>query len=113
MFRKVYIKEMKDAFRDRRTLFLTVFLPIIMMTVLTFLYEVMISVDEDKTFLLAVEESITSEEEQLISFLPNVELVKSDNPEQVVKEGDAHAGLIFSENFIESISSGNSGEVTI
>lgn len=113
MFRKVYIKEMKDAFRDRRTLFLTVFLPIIMMTVLTFLYEGMISVDEDKTYLLAVEESITSEEEQLISFLPNVELVKSDNPEQVVKEGDAHAGIIFSKGFIENISNENSGTVTI
>lgn len=113
MFRKVYIKEMKDAFRDRRTLFLTVFLPIIMMTVLTFLYEGMISVDEDKTYLLAVEESITSEEEQLISFLPNVELVKTDNPEHIVKEGDAHAGIIFSKGFIENISNENSGTVTI
>ena len=39
MLLKIYFKEMKDSFRDRRTLLLTVLLPIIMMTGLTFFYE--------------------------------------------------------------------------
>ncbi|KEZ53347.1 hypothetical protein [Metabacillus indicus] len=43
MLLNCYLKEMKDCFRDSRTLILTVLLPIILMTGLTLFYERMVS----------------------------------------------------------------------
>ena len=114
MFRKVYFKEMKDSFRDSRTLFLTVFLPIIMMTVLTFLYENILSAgDGEKTYTLAVEDSITAEEEQLLTVYENIELVKKNNPEQTVLDGEALSGVLFSDDFMENIKIGEEASVTL
>lgn len=114
MFRHVYFKEMKDSFRDRRTLFLTVFLPIIMMTVLTFVYESMLSAgDGEETYTIAVEDSISIEEEQLLIMYENIELNKTNDPEQTVLEGDALAGVIFSEDFISRVEHGEDASVTL
>lgn len=89
MFRKIYLKELKDVFRDSRTLLLTVFLPILMMTGLVFFYETMSSDGEDKTFRLAVPNTITENEERIFSVFDNIELVKTNNPEKMFESGDA------------------------
>ena len=46
MLRNIYLKEMKDCFRDRRTLLRTVLFPIVMMTALTLFYDKMLSEGE-------------------------------------------------------------------
>ena len=75
MLLKIYFKEMKDSFRDRRTLLLTVLLPIIMMTGLTFFYEKLISGNEGETYTLAVDQSLSREEKALFADNENIELV--------------------------------------
>ncbi|MEH7526212.1 ABC transporter permease [Bacillus sp. JJ1503] len=113
MLRKIYFKELKDCFRDSRTLLLTVLLPIIMMTGMTFFYEKLISSDEGKTYTLAVDQSFGTEEESLFSGFENIEFVKSANPEEALNEGEALAALELSSNFIESINKGEEASVTI
>ncbi|MEH7392285.1 ABC transporter permease [Bacillus sp. JJ1474] len=113
MLRKIYFKELKDCFRDSRTLLLTVLLPIIMMTGMTFFYEKLISSDEGKTYMLAVDQSFGTEEESLFSGFENIEFVKSANPEEALNEGEALAALELSSNFIESINKGEEASVTI
>ncbi|MFA1821719.1 ABC transporter permease [Virgibacillus oceani] len=113
MLRKIYMKEMKDAFRDRRTLLLTVLVPILMMTAMTFFYESMISGDEGETYNLAVASSIGTEEESILSMNENIEIIKSEEPEQAVLEGEAHAALLLEDDFQSEIISGSQVEATI
>lgn len=113
MLKKIYIKEMKDSFRDRRTLLLTVFLPIIMMTGLVLFYEQMVSDGGDDRYTLAVSSTITAEEESIFAGFENIELVKSSNPEETMKNGEAQAGLLLTENFAERVVMGESANVSI
>lgn len=113
MLLNIYLKEMKDSFRDRRTLFLTVLLPIVMMTGLTFFYEKLASDGEGESFTLAVNQSLSTEEEKIFSAYENIELVKSTDPEETLQEGDAVAALILSPDFISNIENGKEASVTI
>lgn len=113
MLLKIYFKEMKDCFRDRRTLLLTVFLPIIMMTALTLFYENLASDGDEDMFTLAVSSSISSDEENIFAGYENIELVKSQNPEEAVVNGEAQAALLMTENFIEKVGQGEEASVTI
>lgn len=113
MLRNIYFKEMKDCFRDRRTLLLTVLMPIIMMTGLTFFYEKLISTDESKTYTLAVDQSFSKEEKNLFSGIENIAFVESTNPEETLQAGDALVALRLSHDFISSIENGEEASVTI
>jgi sodium transport system permease protein len=113
MFRNIYKKEMKDSFRDRRTLLLTVLLPIIMMTGLVLFYENMVSDGSNETYTLAVNESFGTNEEALFTGIENIELVKTSNPETTLEEGDAQAALILSQDFIEKVQKGEEATATL
>ncbi|THE12801.1 ABC transporter permease [Bacillus timonensis] len=113
MLRKIYVKELKDCFRDRRTLILTVLLPIIMMSGMTFFYENMISDGEGDTFQLAVEETSMIEAERILSGVENVDVIQSSNLEQSIQDGDAQAGLKLTPNFIEATQNGEEATVTL
>ncbi|MCA1055713.1 ABC transporter permease [Rossellomorea aquimaris] len=113
MLRRIYMKEMKDSFRDRRTLFLIVLLPILMMSGLTFFYENMLSDDKGETYQLAVNQGADEEILTRLSSYENVTISKTSDPAQMVSDGDALAGLIIGENFMESVENGGHEEVTV
>lgn len=113
MLRNIYFKEMKDSFRDRRTLLLTVFLPIIMMTGLTLFYENMLSDGDGESYTLAVHESFGTEEERIFSNDATIEYIKSRDPQATVENGEAQAALITDEDFITQIENGEKSSVVI
>lgn len=113
MLRKIYLKEMKDSFRDRRTLLLTVLLPIVMMTGLVLFYENLVSDGEGEVYKLAVDTSFSAEEDGIFAGYENIEFVKSENPEAVVEEGEAQAALILNDGFLESVKMGEAATVTV
>src|SRR5690625_366031 len=113
MLLKIYLKEMKDSFRDRRTLLLTVFFPILLMTGLTFFYENLVSDGNEIEYSLAVDSSISSEEKDIVAGYENIKLVSSEDPEQSVQEGEAHAALLFSSDFLTDIEVGDIGTITL
>ncbi|WP_226673821.1 ABC transporter permease [Rossellomorea aquimaris] len=113
MLLNIYLKELKDSFRDRRTLLLTVFLPLFMMSGLVFFYENMVSGGEGESYALAVETSISRELSEIFSGSDNIELVKSDNPRKAVEEGEALAAMIVSTDFLQSIEEGTAAEITL
>src|SRR5690606_15353978 len=113
MLRKIYVKEIKDCFRDRRTLILTVILPIIMMSGMVFFYESMISDGKGETYQLAVKESSMKEAELIFSGVENVELIESSNLEQTIKDGNAQVGLELTPSFIEATQNGEEATVTV
>jgi sodium transport system permease protein len=113
MLRNIYKKEMKDSFRDRRTLLLTVLLPIIMMTGLVLFYEKMVSDGTDETYKLAVSSGFSPAEESLFTGIDNIELVRSADPESTLEEGDAQAALVLSANFLENVEKSEEAKVTL
>ncbi|MBM7619901.1 sodium transport system permease protein [Bacillus tianshenii] len=113
MLRKIYLKEMKDSFRDRRTLLLTVLLPIVMMSGLVFFYESIVSDGEGEVYKLAVDTSFSTEEESIFAAYENIEFVKGTDPESEVEEGEAQAALILNDGFLESVKNGEEATVTL
>ena len=114
MLRKIYWKEMKDSFRDGRTLFLTVLLPILLMTGMVFFYENLMSDStEDKTYYLAISENATELEKSIFTPMKNIELVETDDSRKLVEEGEVQAAIVFEDNFQEKIESEQATNVTI
>ncbi|MCR8847522.1 ABC transporter permease [Rossellomorea sp. SC111] len=113
MLLNIYLKELKDSFRDRRTLLLTVFLPIFMMSGLVFFYENMVSDDEGDTYALAVDSNVSKEISQIFSGYETIELVKTDNPKKAVEEGEALVAMIVSDDFIQNINDGKEADITL
>ncbi|MGG4167967.1 ABC transporter permease [Rossellomorea vietnamensis] len=113
MLLNIYLKELKDSFRDRRTLLLTVFLPIFMMSGLVFFYENMVSDGEGDTYALAVDSNVSKEISQIFSGFETIELVKTDNPKKAVEEGEALVAMIVSNDFIQNINEGKEADITL
>lgn len=113
MLLNIYLKEIKDCFRDRRTLLLTVFLPIIMMSALILFYEKLGSDGEGETFTLAVPEAITEAEEAIFQDFKSIELIPAEDPEQALGEGDAQAALLLPEAFTAKVQSGEKAEAVL
>jgi sodium transport system permease protein len=106
MFLDMYLKEMKEALRDRRTLILSVFLPILLLTGLTLFYESMMTTDENETYTLAVDPSFSKDAKGLLDGFNQMEVKSFDDPIKAVQEGEAAAALQVSEGFMEKIEKG-------
>ncbi|CAL8901528.1 Na+ ABC efflux transporter (permease) [Bacillus pumilus] len=93
MWKTVFLKEMTDALRDRKTLLLTVLIPLLTMLGLVFFYESMIADPGDETYTVAVNEPLPTEMNQMIKEVKNLTLETFDDPQQAVKDGKANAYL--------------------
>lgn len=113
MLLKIYLKEIKDCFRDRRTILLTVLLPIIMMTGLTLFYEKMVSDGEGESYKLAVNESAAPEAKVILANAKNIEIVKAGNPKKELEQGDAQVALTIDADINKKITEGQKVNVEI
>ncbi len=113
MFLNIYLKELKDSFRDKRTLLLTVLLPIIIMTMLTLFYEKLVSEDEGESYILAVASSLSDEVKTSLLANSSIELVESQDPKETLQNGDAQAALVADDNLANLVSEGQNAEITI
>ena len=95
-------KELIDCFRDRRTLLLTVLLPIILMSGLVFFYEGLMNHGKDETYTIAVQKGTLETAEAV--FADNTLVFKEvQNVEMAITDSDAEAGLVLPANFIEML----------
>ncbi|WP_338527805.1 ABC transporter permease [Bacillus sp. MAG717A] len=93
MWKTVFLKEMTDALRDRKTLLLTVLIPLLTMLGLVFFYESMIADPGDEAYTVAINEQLPAEMNQMIKEVKNLTLETFDDPQQAVKDGEANAYL--------------------
>ncbi|MGG4407377.1 ABC transporter permease [Niallia taxi] len=113
MFLNIYLKELKDSFRDKRTLLLTVFLPIIIMTLLTLFYEKLVSEGEGESYRLAVAANLPEEIRTSLLANSSIELVEEKNPEEALQNGEAQAALLTDDNFANLVAEKQNAELTI
>ena len=96
MLFRIYIKELKDCFRDRRTLLLTVVLPIVLMTGFVFLFENLASQGKNEVYTIAVTQSIDEADKAIFANYKNLEFIEVKDPKSAVIDGLAIIGLEFS-----------------
>lgn len=104
MFKTIFLKEMKDVLRDKRSITLLVILPIVMMAALTFFYDKLLVSSEDTEFTLAVEETADAGFiEKLQTYLPDVTIEKYANVQKAMNDGKVQAGIEMDKNWEEVI----------
>lgn len=113
---RMYVKEITDALRDRRTLVLTFLIPIFTMSALVLFYESMISDNSDETYQVAVLKSEMKEMEQVFAGVDQVELSKVNDVGDIrtgVEEGEYKLGIITSGFSIDSLAEEGIQEITL
>ncbi len=99
-------KELKDSFRDQRTLLLTVLLPLLLMSALVFFYENMLSSNEEDTYEIVVEEQRYDFVKGLLAKHENLNISAVEDVEEKLEAGEAVAGIIIPADFEQQVISG-------
>lgn len=113
MIWNMYVKEMKDVFRDRRTLLMIVFLPLILLSGLVFFYESLMNDDKSETYTVAIPSELSEEGKAFFSDMPTIKLKVFDDPKGIVDEGEASVALLTEPDFFESLGEKEMAEVTL
>ncbi|MEK3711559.1 ABC transporter permease [Bacillus sp. FSL K6-1005] len=104
MVGQIYKKEMIDALRDRKTILLTILVPMITMLGLVFFYESMLS-DKGEQYTIAVGHSLPSELENKLNAIEEISVKTFAKPEQAVDDGKADVYLNIPKEFDSYITS--------
>ena len=95
-------KELKDCFRDRRTLLLSVLLPILLMSGLVFYYEGSIMQGKGETYTIAIPEG-SLEVVEAIFTEGTLIFEEVTDVKKAVTDAEVEAALILPANFIEMV----------
>ena len=106
-------KELKDSFRDQRTLLLTVLLPLVLMSALVFFYEKMLSTDEDEVYSVAVKEDQSAFLKKILTSYNNIDLIIVEDINKAIEAGDVVAAVDFEETFEQQITNNESPTVQL
>ncbi|WP_050616436.1 ABC transporter permease [Bacillus testis] len=113
MLLNIYLKEIKDCFRDRRTLLLSVLLPILIVSGMTLFYESLLSDGKEDTYTLAVNKAASTDELKKMIPGSQIKLIPSEHPERTVKDGKAQAALLLEDGFFSRLQDGQKAEASI
>ncbi|PJZ01613.1 ABC transporter permease [Bacillus vallismortis] len=104
MLSHIYKKEMIDALRDRKTILLTILVPMITMLGLVFFYESILS-DKGEQYTLAVGHSLPSALESKLNAINEISVKTFTNPEEAVDDGKADVYLNVPKEFDSYVNS--------
>ncbi|HLR74366.1 MAG TPA: ABC transporter permease [Virgibacillus sp.] len=114
MMKHVYFKEMKDSFRDRKTIFLSVIIPILFnIGLVFFMDQFLLSEDSSDQVNVSINESADAEVMNWLENLEQIHLIMSHDPLDDVKEGDALVAVEADANFTELVTNEQSPLITI
>jgi sodium transport system permease protein len=98
----VYKKELLDSFRDRKTILLGIFIPIAMIMAMVLVFEnVLLDPETDDAYRVAIETDDDSFE--WFRTLPNIEWIRTDEPEEAVRSGTAVASVRTAPGFLAKV----------
>lgn len=106
-------KELKDSFRDGRTLVLTVVLPLLLMSGLVFFYENLMTTDDGEVHKVVVEQQHLDFVANLLQDNKTLEVSKVESVEKTLEDGKAVAGIVLSANFEDEVNAGTMPSVQI
>ncbi|WP_413374914.1 ABC transporter permease [Alkalihalobacillus sp. 1P02AB] len=106
MILNVYKKEMLDMLRDRKTILLSVLLPIIFNLLVMFFMTNFLFNDNVDQINVAITEADSTLIASWVNEIEGANLIPSEDPSAVFLEGDAHIALIFDNQFEQMLASG-------
>ena len=108
----IFKKELKDAFRDQRTLMLTVLLPLLLMSALVFFYESLMA-PNDEEIQIVTEATHVQFVKQLLSENDRLTIRAVDDVEGTIQDGEALAGVVLTGDIEQQIVAGETPVVQI
>ncbi|SDD76709.1 sodium transport system permease protein [Paenibacillus sp. UNCCL117] len=110
----IYKKELKDSFRDRRTLMLSIFLPVLLISGMSLLYEnLFFRENAPAAAKVGVAQTIDEATWQWLSTMPDVELTRVADPQGAALEGEVQIALELTPDFASRLESGAAADVKI
>ncbi|GAA0736741.1 ABC transporter permease [Clostridium oceanicum] len=99
-------KELIDLFRDKKTIILSILIPIILLPTMSFFIGKMTNSDKKSVqdnLKIAIEDKGNSSFSKFITSHKNVKVIDSKNPDKDIKEGDIYLKLTIPEGFDKNI----------
>lgn len=120
----VFKKEMKDAFRDKKSVLTNIFLPLILIPLVYYFMNMAMSgvskdVEENmKIAVISSEDQIKAEEftKQNIIGENNIQIVSVESEQkakEALEEGEIHCVLTFSDTFFSQVDKGNTSRIEV
>lgn len=115
MIFKIYLKELKDMFRDRKTLMLSVIVPIMMISGMLLFYENMFYSSDDRIEVskVAVAASVDEQVIQALQASEALEVIEVADPLQAARDGEARVALLQESQAASLQAEGESWHLTI
>lgn len=112
---KIYLKELKDSFRDRKTLFLSVFVPVMMIAAMSFLYEYLFFNSAEKVESITVGISDKTDQATLewLSALEHVQFVRTKDLQGAAEAGDVQIAMVVDDAFVQKLEQGLPTKITL
>jgi len=109
----VFMKELKDALRDRKTIVLSILLPILFNLGLLFFMEKVFMNDEVEQVKVAVDSASDKQVTNWLEDIEELEIVSSEDPLKMVENGDAVVAISTDSDFMKQLEKGEMPEVII
>lgn len=109
----VFKKELKDTFRDRKTIFLTIIIPILFsISLVFFMDQFMLSESSTDTVTVVANKEADSVVIDWIESTGDFAVHFAEDPSETVKKGDTLVGMIIQENFSDLLENKMTPEIT-
>ena len=109
----IYKKEMLDALRDRKTILLSVLIPILFNLALVFFFDRVFLADNVETYQVAVEENTDSLLIEWLEEIDTIEIITSDDPNALIQNGEAQVAIKTDEAFSEGLANHENPTITV
>ncbi|WP_159887280.1 ABC transporter permease [Paenibacillus puerhi] len=110
----IFKKELKDSIRDRRTLMLSIFLPVLLISGMSLLYENLFFREEQEvTAKVGIAQTTDEATWQWLSSMPGVEWTKLADPQEAAVKGDVQIALELAPDFAAKLEKGTPAEVKL
>ena len=109
----IFIKEIKDSLRDRKTILLSVLLPILFNIGLLFFMENVFMNDSVEQVKVAIANETDPEVIRWLEEIDELELIPSKDPLRMVENGKAVVAFSSDQDFLEKLQNNESPEVIV
>ncbi|MGC4378663.1 ABC transporter permease [Fictibacillus sp. Mic-4] len=109
----IFKKELIDSLRDRKTIVLSVLIPIILNAGLMLLFDRVVLNKSEDTMTIAVNQNSQSTIYKWLYDMKNTKIKELSDPMEAVKDGDAQVGIKVGSDFDQKLKNGGSPELTI
>lgn len=110
----IYKKELKESLVDRKTIFLSLIIPIFLNSAFVLFYEYMFfSPRQPEQVVVAINETVDTNVYTMLSEMENITWLKVPDPKVAAIEGKSLLGVVVEAGFTEHVAHGESSTITI